>query len=71
MRPYDVAMAFTDYTKDPEGVRETLTWSQLSRRTMDVSRELGQHASVGDRAVILAPQSLDYVTAFWDPCRPG
>ncbi|WP_284234732.1 AMP-binding protein [Mycobacterium antarcticum] len=71
MRPNDVAMTFTDYTRDPAGVRESLTWSQLSRRTMNVARELGQHASVGDRAVILAPQSLDYVAAFLGSMQAG
>ncbi|WP_284231416.1 AMP-binding protein [Mycobacterium antarcticum] len=71
MRPNDVAMTFTDYTRDPAGVRESLTWSQLSRRTMNVARELGQRASVGDRAVILAPQSLDYVAAFLGSMQAG
>jgi fatty acid CoA ligase FadD21 len=71
MRPDDVAMTFTDYTQDPAGVRDSLTWSQLSRRTMDVARELSRHASVGDRAVILAPQSLDYVAAFLGSMQAG
>jgi fatty acid CoA ligase FadD21 len=71
MRPDDVAMTFTDYTHDPDGVAETLTWSQLSRRTLNVARELSYHASVGDRAVILAPQSLDYVTAFLGSMQAG
>jgi fatty acid CoA ligase FadD21 len=71
MRPDDVAMTFTDYTADPDGVRESLTWSQLSRRTLDVAHELSHHASVGDRAVILAPQSLDYVAAFLGSMQAG
>lgn len=71
MRPDDVAMTFTDYTHDPAGVAESLTWSQLSRRTMNVARELSHHAAVGDRAVILAPQSLDYVTAFLGSMQAG
>jgi fatty acid CoA ligase FadD21 len=71
MRPDDVAMTFTDYTHDPAGVAETLTWSQLSRRTMNVARELSHRASVGDRAVILAPQSLDYVAAFLGSMQAG
>lgn len=71
MRPDDVAMTFTDYATNPSGVRESLTWSQLSRRTTNVADELSQHASVGDRAVILAPQSLDYVTAFLGSMQAG
>ena len=64
LRPDDVAFTFTDYDNDPAGVAESLTWSQLSRRTLNVARELSRHGSVGDRAVILAPQGLDYILAF-------
>ena len=64
LRPDDVAFTFTDYVDDPAGVSESLTWSQLSRRTLNVARELSLHASVGDRAVILAPQSLDYIAGI-------
>jgi fatty acid CoA ligase FadD21 len=71
LRPGDVAFTFTDYAHDPAGVSERLTWSQLSRRTLNVARELSPHASVGDRAVILAPQSLDYVVAFLASMQAG
>lgn len=71
LRPDDVAFTFTDYARDPAGVSESLTWSQLSRRTMNVARELRVHGSVGDRAVILAPQSLDYVLAFLGSMQAG
>jgi fatty acid CoA ligase FadD21 len=71
MRPDDVAMTFTDYTHDAAGVADTLTWSQLARRTSTMARELSLHASVGDRAVILAPQSLDYVVAFLGAMQAG
>ena len=65
LRPGDVAYTFTDYVHDPAGVPESLTWSQLSRRTLNVAHEIsGCHGSVGDRAVILAPQGLDYILAF-------
>ena len=71
LRPGDVAFTFTDYVHDPAGVSESLTWSQLSRRTLNAARELSRHASVGDRAVILAPQSLDYVAAFLGSMQAG
>ena len=71
LRPGDVAFTFTDYGQDPAGVSERLTWSQLSRRTLNVARELGLHASVGDRAVILAPQGLDYILAFLGSMQAG
>ena len=71
LRPNDVAFTFTDYGHDPAGVRESLTWAQLSRRTLNVARELSLRASVGDRAVILAPQSLDYILAFLGSMQAG
>ncbi|WAJ43668.1 AMP-binding protein [Mycobacterium sp. Aquia_216] len=71
MRPNDVAFTFTDYQQDWAGVAESVTWSQLSRRTLSVARELSLHASVGDRAVILAPQSLDYILAFLGSMQAG
>jgi fatty acid CoA ligase FadD21 len=71
MRPNDVAFRFTEYGKDPSGVVETLTWAQLSRRTMNAAHELSLHAAVGDRAVILAPQGLDYVVAFLGSMQAG
>jgi fatty acid CoA ligase FadD21 len=71
LRPNDVAFNFTDYEKDWAGVPESLTWSQLSRRTMNVAREIRLHGSVGDRAVILAPQGLDYILAFLGSMQAG
>ena len=71
LRPHDVAFTFTNYEQDWEGIRESLTWSQLSRRTFNVARELSSHGSVGDRAVILAPQSLDYIAAFLGSMQAG
>src|SRR5258705_11909406 len=71
LRRGDVAFTFTDYVDAPAGVSESLTWSQLSRRTLNVARELSRHTSVGDRAVILAPQSLDYVAAFLGSMQAG
>ena len=71
LRPGDVAFTFTDYEHDPAGVSESLTWSQLSRRTMNVAREIRLHGSVGDRAVILAPQGLDYILAFLGSMQAG
>jgi fatty acid CoA ligase FadD21 len=71
LRPNEVAFTFTDYEKDWAGVRESLTWSQLSRRTRNMARELRLHGSVGDRAVILAPQGLDYILAFLGSMQAG
>ncbi len=71
LRPDDIAFTFTDYGHDPAGAPESLTWSQLSRRTLNVGRELSLHGSVGDRAVILAPQGLHYIAAFLGSMQAG
>lgn len=71
LRPDDIAFTFTDYEADFAGVPESLTWSQLSRRTLNVGRELSQHGSAGDRAVILAPQGLHYIAAFLGSMQAG
>jgi fatty acid CoA ligase FadD21 len=71
LRPDDVAFTFTDYDRDPAGVAASLTWAQLSRRTMNVAREIRLHGEVGDRAVILAPQGLEYILAFLGAMQAG
>lgn len=71
MRPDDVAYTFTRYEDDWAGVPDSLTWSQLARRTLNVAQELGPHGSIGDRAVILAPQGLDYIAAFLGSMQAG
>ena len=58
------AFTFIDYEQDWDGVAENLTWSQLYRRTLNLAQELRDCGSIGDRAVILAPQGLDYIAAF-------
>ncbi|OBG47592.1 acyl-CoA synthetase [Mycolicibacterium fortuitum] len=64
MQPNDIAYTFVDYELDWEGVEQTLTWGQLYRRVRNLAGELQSHAASGDRAVVLAPQSLDYIVAF-------
>ncbi len=71
VQPDDTAYTFIDYEKDMDGVAESLTWLQLRRRVLNVARELRLCASPGDRAVILAPQSLDYVVAFLGALQAG
>ena len=71
MRPDDVAFTFTEYDRDPAGIAQSLTWSQLARRTMNVAQEIRRHGAVGDRAVILAPQGLDYILAFLGSMQAG
>ena len=71
LQPNDTAFTFIDYEQDWAGVAESLTWSQLYRRVLNVARELRLRGSTGDRAVILAPQGLDYVAAFLGTLEAG
>ena len=69
--PSETAFTFVDYEQDWAGVAESLTWSQLYRRTLNVAQELKACGSIGDRAVILAPQGLEYVVAFLGALQAG
>lgn len=69
--PDVTAFTFTDYDIDPDGVSETLTWSQLYRRTLNMAHEVSRHGEPGDRALIVAPQGLDYIVAFLGAMQAG
>ena len=71
LQPDDVAVTFIDYEQDWDGVAESLTWSQLYGRASSVARELDRCGSTGDRAVILAPQGLEYMVAFLGALQAG
>jgi len=71
LQPNDTAFTFIDYEQDWNGVAESLTWSQVYRRTLNVARELNHCGSTGDRAVISAPQGLDYIFAFLGAMQAG
>lgn len=70
-QPDDTAFTFIDYEQDWAGVPETLTWLQLYRCALNVASELRTCAAVGDRALILAPQGLDYIVAFFGALQAG
>ncbi|SOJ54935.1 Putative fatty-acid--CoA ligase fadD25 [Mycobacterium simulans] len=71
MQPNDIALTFIDYDQSWDGVEESLTWSQLYRRTLNLATQLRENASTGDRAVILAPQGLDYIVGFLASLQAG
>jgi fatty acid CoA ligase FadD28 len=71
LQPNRTAFTFMDYEQDWAGIAESLTWSQLYRRALNLAQELRLHASTGDRAVILAPPGLDYITAFLGALQAG
>ena len=70
-QPDDVAYTFVDYEHDPAGISESLTWSEVHERVLVVAEKLSRVGSPGDRAVILAPQSLEYVVAFLGAIEAG
>ncbi len=71
LQPNDTAFIFVDYEKDWEGVRASLTWAQLHRRVLNLASELDACGKPGDRAVILAPQGIDYIVAFLGALEAG
>jgi long-chain fatty acid adenylyltransferase FadD28 len=71
LQPNDTAFTYVDYEQDWAGVTQSLTWSQLYRRTLNVAQELRRCGTTGERAVILAPQGLDYIVAFLGAMQAG
>jgi 8-amino-7-oxononanoate synthase len=47
-----------------EGDADSLTFEQLERRTGDLAVALLKHAKAGDRALLLYPSGLEFITAF-------
>lgn len=65
------AYRYLDYTGGHEGRASELTWTQLGARLRAVSARLQRVVGRGDRVAILAPQGLDYVTAFFGAVKAG
>ncbi len=71
LQPNDTAFTFVDYNQDLNGAPLTLTWSQLYRRVLNLGEQLRLRGSIGDRALILTPQGLDYVVGFLGALQAG
>ncbi|WP_322590798.1 fatty-acid--AMP ligase [Gordonia otitidis] len=69
--PDRTAFSFIDYDVDAAGYEESLTFGELYDRVRVVAAELLSHGAAGDRAAILAPQSLDYIVAFLGAMEAG
>ncbi|MCW1958737.1 MAG: AMP-binding protein [Mycobacterium sp.] len=69
--PDDLAFTFTEYEHDWDGNAESVTWSQLYRRTVNLAAELSRHGAPGDRALIVAPQGLPYIVALLGAMQAG
>jgi len=48
-----------------DGREEALTYEQLARRAAAIAARLRETARPGDTALLLLPQGLDYIAAFW------
>lgn len=70
LQPNDPAFTYIDYEKDWAGLPESLTWSQLYRRTLNVARELSHCVPAGERAMILAPRGSITSPLFSARYRP-
>ena len=70
-QPDDTAYTFYDYESDPAGVADHLTWSELRDRVEVVAEALARLGVPGERAVVLAPQGLEYVVGFLGVIRAG
>jgi acyl-CoA synthetase (AMP-forming)/AMP-acid ligase II len=71
LQPNDPAFTYVDYDQEWDGVATTLTWSQLYRRVLNLGEHLRLQGSTGDRALMLAPQGLDYVVGFLGALQAG
>ncbi|MGW0158711.1 AMP-binding protein [Mycobacterium sp. NPDC003323] len=71
LQPEDIAYTFMDYDHEWDGVSTTLTWAQLNRRVRHLAVEMRALGQIGDRAVILAPQGLEYVIGFLASLEAG
>jgi long chain fatty acid CoA FadD26 len=63
-KPDEPAFTFVDYELDPNGIQETLTWSQAWQRVEALAAELRPCGSTGDRVAIVAPQGMEYIIGF-------
>ncbi len=70
-KPNELAYTFLDYDIDPAGYADTVTWAELYERVQGVAARLLKCGSAGDRAAILAPQSLDYIVAYFGAMHAG
>ena len=66
-----VAYRYLDFARSADGTAVELTWNQLGCRMRAVGARLQQVTSRGDRVAVLAPQGLDYVTAFFAAVKAG
>lgn len=62
---------FVDYAKEQDGRVVELSWNDLWTEVRAIGARLQQVTQPGDRVAILAPQGVDYVTAFFGAVHAG
>jgi acyl-CoA synthetase (AMP-forming)/AMP-acid ligase II len=62
---------FVDYAKEQGGRVVELSWNDLWTEVRAIGARLQQVTQPGDRVAILAPQGVDYVTAFFGAVHAG
>ncbi|WP_018656275.1 fatty acyl-AMP ligase [Actinomadura flavalba] len=62
--PDDRAYTYMDYSENVDGVAVEMTWGELDRRARALAAVLRDGTDAGQRAAILAPQTLDYIIGF-------
>ncbi|MFJ7219335.1 fatty acyl-AMP ligase [Amycolatopsis sp. NPDC098790] len=67
----EVALTHLDHRGSADGRAVTLTWRELDDRVGTVAARLSGIAAPGERAAVLAGQSVDYVVAFLGAIRAG
>lgn len=69
--PDEPAITYLDYLRDPDGAPETVTFLELERRVEVATADLLAHVEPGERAALMAPQSLAYIVYFVACLRAG
>ncbi|MBO9533989.1 MAG: fatty acyl-AMP ligase [Solirubrobacteraceae bacterium] len=64
VQPQKTAVTFIDYFESRKGVEYTINYAELDTRTRAIAARIAELTQPGDRVALLAPQSVDYVTAF-------
>ena len=66
-----VAYRYLDFTRSEAGQPTEITWTRLGLRLEAIGARIQQVAGHGDRVAILAPQGLEYVSAFYAAIKAG
>ncbi|WP_156754940.1 fatty acyl-AMP ligase [Actinokineospora pegani] len=70
-RPNDTAITFLDYRASVDGHATSLTWRELDTRVSAVAARVQACTAPGDRVVVLARQSADYIAGLIGAIRAG